>query len=71
MDKKLLEELKYLDLSNIDSSDNNIGLPLRFLLNAIEELMAENQQLVEENQKLKDEINRINDSAAERRSIES
>ncbi len=59
MDKKLLEELKCLDLSNTDSSDNNIGPILRFLLNAIEELMAENQQLVEENQQLKDENNRL------------
>ena len=59
MSKSLLEQLKCLDLSGIDSSDESVGQTLRFLLNAVEELIAENQQLREENQKLKDEINRL------------
>ena len=59
MNKNLLEQLKRLDLSSIDSSDSSIAQTLKFLLNAVEELIAENQQLREENQKLKDENNRL------------
>ena len=57
--KNLLEQLKRLDLNSIDSSDSSIAQTLRFLLNAVEELITENQQLREEIQKLKDEINRL------------
>ena len=57
--KNLLEQLKGLDLNSSDSSDSSIAQTLRFLLNAVEELISENQQLREENQKLKDEINRL------------
>ena len=59
MNKNLLEQLKGLDLSSIDSSDNSVGHTLGFLLNAVEELIAENQQLREEIQKLRDKINRL------------
>ena len=59
MNKNLLEQLKPLDLSSIDSIDSSIAQTLRFLLNAVEELIAENQQLREEIQKLKDENNRL------------
>ena len=59
MKKNLLEELKCLNLSSIDSSDSSIGQTFRFLLNAVEELITENQQLREEIQKLKDDNNRL------------
>ena len=59
MNKNLLEQLKCLDLSSIDSGDNGIVSTLRFLLNTVEELVSENQQLREENQQLKDENNRL------------
>ena len=59
MSKNLLEQLKCLDLSSIDSIDKSIGHTLRFLLNAVEELITENQELRKENQQLKDENNRL------------
>ena len=59
MNKNLLEQLKCLDLSGIDPSDDSMGQTLRFLLNAVEELITENQLLREEIQKLKDENNRL------------
>ena len=54
-----MEQLKDLNLSSIDLSDGSMGQTLRFLLNAVEELISENQQLREEIQKLKDENNRL------------
>ena len=59
MNKDLLKQLKCIDLSSIDSSDSSIGQTLRFLLNTVEELIAENQELREEIQRLRDEINRL------------
>ena len=47
-----MEQLKDLNLSSIDLGDGKIGQTLRFLLNAVEELIGENQQL-------RDEINRL------------
>ncbi len=59
MNKTCLEHLRSLDLDITQISDNDVRRVLELLLNAVEELAAENQQLREENQRLKDEINRL------------
>ena len=59
MAKDLIQQLKSLDLDASRFSGDDVRHTLRFLLNAVEQLVAENQQLREENQKLNDENSRL------------
>ena len=59
MNKDPIKQLATLKINDSDFSDKRLGNTLRFLLNTVEQLAAENQQLREEIQTLKDDINRL------------
>ena len=59
MSDDLIEKLKSFELDCNSFSDSQARAAFKFLLNAIEQLVAENQQSREHIQKLKDEINRL------------